>query len=188
LKHSDVIQFPRRHISQEMSGSATQKKLLSNKDLYIEEENYWSPFFEAKDWMKMEKFWKYTCTYGLGLSKKSFLEAGRFHRFYVSYGFEDTNLGYQLARSGKKFKMVPLWLLHLTSYSHSQYNLSKFKRNRLLKRTAKLFFLNTLDLDVFESLQSYMGGEPARRVRLKKKLYSIWGQKRTLNEVNLTSF
>ncbi len=173
LKIHDVLQFPRLHISQQKSGSATHIESLNSSDTYIEEDVYWRPFFETENWMAMEQFWKYTCTYGLALSRSSFYEAGRFCRFYVSYGFEDTNLGYRLANLGKQFKLVPIQLYHLTSYTHSQYQLSKIRRFELLQKTAKLFFLNTLDLQVFETLSGFMGGDRARRIRLKNALYSL---------------
>jgi glycosyltransferase involved in cell wall biosynthesis len=170
LKRHDVLQFPRIHIRQEKSSGLTKYENVSPDDGYIEEEEYWKPFFEAPDWMKLEKFWKYTCTYGLAMRRKDFMEAGRFCRFYVSYGFEDTELGYRLAKLGKRFRVVPVTLLHLTSYSTSEYQFSKKKRHMLLRRTAKQFFLNTLEIENFHHLQSFMAGERSTWQRLKKAL------------------
>ncbi len=170
LSQADVLQFPRAHIRQEKSNGQTRYENVEPRDAYIEEEEYWRPFFDAPDWMKLEKFWKYTCTYGLAMRKRDFLDAGRFCRTYVSYGFEDTELGYRLARMGRRFKVVPLQLLHLTSYSTSEYQFSKKKRHLLLRRTAKQFFLNTLEIENFHHLQSFMSGERSTWLRLKKAL------------------
>ncbi len=170
LEASDVIQFPRWHVHQERSSGATRYESVKREDLYVEEEEYWKPFFENKDWMSIPKFWKYTCTYGLAMKKDHFLQAGRFCRFYVSYGFEDTELGYRLAQQQRKFQLVPVDLLHLTSYSTSEYQFSKKKRHLLLRRTAKQFFLSTLEIENFHHLQGLMTGEPSLWPRLKKAL------------------
>lgn len=172
IKTSNVLQFPRVHISQADSTPHFHLRDINNVHLFIEESHYWKPFFDSKNWMELRNFWKYTCTYGLALSKDSFFAAGCFHRTYVSYGFEDTELGYRLSKLGKTFKLVQLNLYHLTSYTSSEYQSSKYKRRKLLQRTAKQFFLNTLDLDVYEILRGMMGVERAFFNRIKKALFS----------------
>jgi glycosyltransferase involved in cell wall biosynthesis len=170
LDASKVIQFPRYHIQQAKSSLQTHYKEVGKEDLYVEEAEYWNQLFECSEWQNLSMFWKFTCTYALGLLKESFYSAGRFPHFYVSYGFEDTELGYRLAKLGMTFKLVKLPVYHLTSYSLSEYKFSKSKRQKLLKQTAKLFFLNTLDINVFHSLESLMLGEDYFLLRLKNKL------------------
>lgn len=172
LKAYDVIQYPRYHINQQASSSTTNYYSVKDEETYIEEHEYWSHFFAAENWSNLEKYWKYTCTYGLAMSKKSFYQAGRFAHFYVSYGFEDTELGYRLSLLNKKFHLLPLKLLHLTSYSLSEYQFSKKNRQKLLERTAKLFFLNTLSIENFHHLEGFMHGEGTFFPRIKKYLYS----------------
>lgn len=167
LNFFDVLQFPRHHIYQEKSHANTQYQSISKEDLYIEEEHYWKLFFQSKNWMSLQHFWKYTCTYAMALRKRDFLKAGGFKRFYVSYGFEDTELGYHLAKMNKKFHLVDDPVLHLTSYSQSEYQLSQEKRRKLLKKTAKQFFLSTLDLEVYYQLRGLMVGDFALLSRFR---------------------
>lgn len=167
LQHHDVLQFPRLHIEQEHSSAKTTYETVDKSVCYVEEAHYWTPFFKTKSWMQIPQFWKYTCTYALALRKDDFLKAGRFKRFYVSYGFEDTELGYRLAKLEKRFHLVNQDVLHLTSYSQSEYKLSRSKRRQLLQKTAKQFFLSTLDVDNYFHLKSLMRGEPARWHRFK---------------------
>ncbi len=159
LERADVIQFPRYHLTHEKSSVKTQINQINKADLYIEEEEYWKKFFESESWDNLQMYWKYTCTYALGLKKEDFLRAGRFPHFYVSYGFEDTELGYRLHKLGRKFELVKVPTVHLTSYSLSEYRFSKSKRLKLLRKTAKLFYLNTLELDIYHNLQDFMAGE-----------------------------
>lgn len=168
LETYDVVQFPRYHIQQDFSTAVTDHEKISDNQIYIEEKEYWKNFFEAEKWVSLEKYWKYTCTYGLAMAKNDFYLAGRFPHFYVSYGFEDTELGYRLAELGKKFHLEPLRLLHLTSYSLSEYQYSRKKRQILLERTAKLFFLNTLEIENFHHLEGLMQGENKLIPRTKK--------------------
>lgn len=170
LDQHQVVQFPRFHIQQNKSRSTVEYTQIQQSDLFIEESDYWKAFFETKNWMSMNYFWKYTCTYGLAVWKKDFIKAGRFQRTYVSYGFEDTELGYRLAAQGCQFQLNPLPFYHLTSYSSSEYQHSKIKRFRLLSRTAKQFFLNTLDLEVYHLLQNFMGGENRILSKIRKVL------------------
>lgn len=172
LQTADVLQFPRHHIVQEKSHSLTDYRKVSPGDLYIEESHYWEPFFHSQSWMSLDYFWKYTCTYALALRKQDFYDAGRFRRFYISYGFEDTELGYTLAKMQKKFQLVPETVYHLTSYSQSQYQLSQIKRQLLLKKTAKQFFLSTLDLETYHNLRGFMIGDSAFWPRIKNRFGS----------------
>ncbi len=173
MKSADVLQFPRMHIKQEKSSGHVRLENIKTSDLYIEEASYWGPFFETKNWMSLKFFWKYTCTYGLAIKKHTFFEVGGFNRTYVSYGFEDTELGYRMAKNKKIFKLARLNLYHLTAYSSSEYQSSRLKRRRLLGKTAKQFFLNTLDLEVYQNLRGFMGGENAIYYRIKKALGSL---------------
>ena len=53
-------------------------------------------------------------------------------------------------------------------FSNNQF--SKKKRHLLLRRTAKQFFLNTLEIDNFHHLQSFMSGEQSAWPRIKTAL------------------
>ncbi len=156
LNENDVIQFQRFHLHQELSKrNPNYSEVDTKKDTYIEEKEYWSELFFSKNWQSLPNFWKYTCTYALGISKSNFFDLGLFKKYYVSYGFEDTDLGYEASKRGLKFFLVKKPLLHLTSYDMMQYRNSVTKRFSLLSKTAELFFLQHLDRNIYELLGNY---------------------------------
>lgn len=153
LKTKDLIQFQRFHVHQDLSRTnPAYKSIELKKDTYIEEENYWSQLFFCDNWTDLPHYWKYTCTYALGIKREDFLKIGLFKKYYISYGFEDTDLGFEAFNLGLKFHIVKLPLLHLTSYDKMQYKNSARKRLQLLRVTAELFYLQHLKKDIYELL------------------------------------
>jgi glycosyltransferase involved in cell wall biosynthesis len=160
LEANDVIQFSRLHIKQVDSKKNPRFHHINPKEqTYIEEEVYWNQLFTTNDWNQMTHYWKYTCTYALGMSRQDFYECGRFKRHYVSYGFEDTDIGFLMAKKNKKFKLIKQHLLHLTNYSTMQYQNSKYLREQLLRKTSKLLFLDHLDPEIYEVFYFYYNFE-----------------------------
>lgn len=156
LQKTGVIQFQRFHIHQEISKrNPSYESINVNRDTYIEEKHYWSSLFFCNDWQQLPQYWKYTCTYALGIKKQDFLDIGMFKKYYVSYGFEDTDLGYEAHKKGLSFQLVKLPLLHLTAYDQMQYKNSFSKRVKLLKVTAELFYLQHVDKEIFHLLGDY---------------------------------
>lgn len=160
MQSHDLIQFQRFHLHQELSKtSPAYKKIQLKSDTYIEEKDYWSELFFCNRWSDLPDYWKYTCTYALGIKKSKFYEVGLFKKYYISYGFEDTDLGYECHKRNLKFNLVKLPLLHLTSYDQMQYKNSFSKRFKLLCITAELFFLQHLEKDIFHLLGNYYRGQ-----------------------------
>jgi glycosyltransferase involved in cell wall biosynthesis len=156
LKKNGIIQFQRYHINQELSRSnPSYEKVNIATDTYVEEKHYWSVLFNCTDWNQMPQHWKYTCTYALGIKKSDFLEIGMFKKYYISYGFEDTDLGYEAHKKNLKFELVKLPLLHLTAYDQMQYKNSFSKRVKLLRVTAELFYLQHMDKEIYHLLGDY---------------------------------
>ncbi len=156
FKNSDILQFSRLHLTQKISKKNPPFSAINFKtDTYIEEKNYWTQLFDSKNWPELKNHWKFTCTYALGLSKANFYDCGRFKRHFVSYGLEDTDLGFLMSKKHKKFKLIQKPILHLTNYSSMQYQNSKFIRDQLLRKTAKLFYLDHLDSEIFEVFKFY---------------------------------
>lgn len=156
MKSNDIIQFQRFHIHQELSKtSPNYTKINLKTDTYIEEKEYWSELFFCDRWSDLPNYWKYTCTYALGIHKSKFYEMGLFKKYYISYGFEDTDLGYESHKLNLKFNLIKLPLLHLTAYDQMQYKNSFSKRFELLRTTAELFFLQNLDKNVFHLFGNY---------------------------------
>lgn len=179
LQKADIVQNVRFHIKPEASNEHISFEQMSKAETYIEDSKYWGPFFDTNHWHGLAAFWKYTCTYCLSVKKDQFLKLGRFRRNFVSYGFEDTDLGYRFYQAGQRFHLSKNYTLHLTPQrTESEYKHSKTVRHQLLSKTAKKFFLNNLDPFIFDHLNVYMGGEhpTLRKVNLllKKQFKSFF--------------
>ena len=161
-KEADVIQCERHHLLPRYSNDEViYENVDFAKQTYIEQENYRRPFYEAEDWEKLPMFWKYTCTYCLLVRRDDFVAVGRFKRNYTTYGFEDVDLGFELAKMGRRFKLLHEKVLHLTPPRHSsEYGRSHFKRHRLLSKTAKTFFRQHLDPEIYDHFKVFMKESP----------------------------
>jgi glycosyltransferase involved in cell wall biosynthesis len=162
--NADVIQVPRLHIRPERSSIKTDIGSLAGSDTYLEEPKYWGPFFASENWPQIPFAWRYTCTYALAV-RRSLLDAtGGFREVFESYGFEDTELGYRLYKAGARLLLWKKTAYHLTlPKEKSRYFHSVMMKQVLLAKTAKIFFLSTLDLEVYHLFRFYMGGEPRWR-------------------------
>ncbi len=84
---------------------------------------------------------------------------GRFKKYYTSYGFEDTDLGYEFSLRKKKSFLIQTPLLHLTAYDQMQYKNSKIKRLQLLRKTAGLFYLQHLNPEIYHAFGNFYSFE-----------------------------
>ncbi len=171
----DVIQNVRLHLKNKKKNYAVSYELVNpQKDTFILEGSYWGKLFECSDWESLPFFWKYTCTYSLSLSKELFLAAGGFKKTFVYYGFEDTDLGYRLWKMGAKFHLSKILTYHLeTDEDRTEYRKSGLERHLVLSKTAKVFYLNNLDSDIFLHFYSMMGGEKGVKYYSKKLISGI---------------
>ncbi len=179
IKNHDVIQYVRKHIVPEKSNAHVSFNNIKKQDLYIEDHAYWSPFFNTTEWSKLPFFWKYTCTYCLVVSSTHFHKYGRFHNAFVSYGFEDTDLGYRLYKAGLRFHLSTLETLHLTKKprEYESKALAAYNRHVALSKTAKIFFLLHLDEDIYKHFIVFMGGESTFH-RLIRKIKALFNKKK----------
>lgn len=154
---ADVTQFKRLHIPPELSHESSRyENLIGNFKLFIEEQEYWAPLFESENWMDLPQFWKFTCTYALAIRKRHFVESGRFRRNFIQYGFEDTDLGYRLARMGLKFRIEKTPLLHLSTKMEKGGWLFRYNKMQKIKPMAQVFYKLNQDPEIYESLRSLM--------------------------------
>lgn len=176
-ERADLVQLKRYHLKKNISlekFSFNHNKL--KPFIFIEDKKYWEPFYE-KGFEGMFCPWKYTCTYGLSLLKSEFLKQGRFGKTFLYYGFEDTDLGYRLFKSGKKLLLSDIKCYHqFVSGTRQEDRKNPSLRNRLLAKTAKIFFYRHLDPLIFEELISYMGQERGLRYFLP-----IFSKNKSLN-------
>ena len=156
---ADVVQLKRYHLKSGVDiGSLPPDPEKWKKIRYIEDERYWGAFYK-KGFENSRPPWKYICTYGLSLSKKDFTDCGRFGSHFTGYGFEDTDLGWRLYKAKKKFLLSDTACLHQPPKKNRREHKSFFNRQEQLSKTAKIFFHNHPDPEIYEELAVYMKQE-----------------------------
>lgn len=163
LGNFDVIQTERHYLKSNVSTNHTDyNDIHLPRDTFVPEKGYWHEFYALeKPWNELESGWKYVCTYSLTLSRELFQDIGWFKKTYMFYGFEDTDLGYRLFKAGKKFKLSDLKVLHLCQHDErSEYSNSDTLRQALLSKTAKIFYKNYLDREIYEQLKFLINDGP----------------------------
>ena len=159
LSHSDVVQIQRYHLKNGIKATdaiRTPDKIESM--IYTTDRGYWKRFYQqGEGWNEMKAPWKYVCTYGLTLKSDLFKKVGWIRKVFLYYGFEDTDLGYRLFKHGCKFHLSRLCGYHqFGEYKRNEYLHSNGLRQELLSLTAKIFYHNNLDPNIFDELQVYM--------------------------------
>jgi glycosyltransferase involved in cell wall biosynthesis len=163
LNLGDVVQIQRQHLKPDV---------LPNEIHFNEETLQTKTYFRFHDagldfyrdgqgtrWNLLPFPWYYVSSYGLAMKATNFKKAGWFNKAFGTYGFEDVDLGYRL----KKHLQSSFYLSQETSYhqwtetSRSEFSHTEFEKFRMLSYTAKTFFLNTLDTEIYESARIFMG-------------------------------
>ena len=156
---ADVVQLKRYHLKNPMDADSFFSDPDDlKKNSYIEEKNYWGAFYK-KGFKNSSPPWKYVCTYGLSISKKDFMKQGRFSTNFTGYGFEDTDLGYRLHKARKTLFLSDIHCYHQPPERNRREHKSFLKRHSQLAKTAKIFFYNHLDPEIYEQLTVYMKQE-----------------------------
>ena len=151
----DAIQTKRIYLTESVSNEFTNySDINENTDSFVPEGGYWQKFYdEPTPWNERKGNWKYACTYNFSLKKSLFKDLGWFRKNYHFYGFEDTDLGLRVVRSGGKLLLSDLHVYHLFHVNDkSEFKNSDFLRQMVLRKTAKIFFHNSLDLEIHEQL------------------------------------
>lgn len=152
-KH-DVIQWRRDYLNEKVdSPNIKYTEVIPAKDCFIPEGGYWHKFYKETEkvpWSQIPDYWKYVCTYGFSLKRSLFTDLGWFRKTYCFYGFEDTDLGWRLAQAGHSFHLnnEPVYhLFHETD--RSEFQNSFISRQKLLKKTARIFFNNNISPEIY---------------------------------------
>ena len=87
------------------------------------------------------------------------MDYGRFNTNFTGYGFEDTDLGYRLFKAKKKILLSNISCYHQPPEKNRREHQSFLKRHSQLSKTAKIFFYNHLDPEIYEQLTVYMKQE-----------------------------
>jgi glycosyltransferase involved in cell wall biosynthesis len=177
LEEADALQAKRINLSREASSlDFNYDEAQENRDC-IGNDPYWDEFLRnSKAWHKRPYNWKYLCTHSLSLRKDLFWKLGGIKRNFIFYGFEDTDLGYRLVKSGGKLSLLDVKVYHMFHENErSEFMNLKSLRHTLLSRTAQIFYRHHFDDDIYENLITFMGPEPSlkRLLRRLKKLVTL---------------
>lgn len=153
-----VVQWRREYLNKSVPcANIGYHEVSADTHCYIPEGGYWHQFYQnaqAKGWQALPDHWKYACTYGFSLPKEVFQEAGWFRKTFCFYGLEDTDLGWRLAQAQHKFHLEQTPVYHLFHEDvRSEFSNSSYRRQKLLKTTAEIFFYNNLSPDIYRVFQ-----------------------------------
>jgi len=149
----DVIQARRDMLTEAASSQARAHMAFDHGSIYADSE-YWENFKSQESWTQLRHFWKYTCTYALSVRKTCFFEAGWFSPEFFTYGFEDVDLGYRLAKQGRRFYLNQNAVYHLfPKKKQHNYHLDLQERDRALTLSSRVFYRNQLDPEIFQEFQ-----------------------------------
>lgn len=168
----DVVQIQRLYLKDFSSRSLRSYDSVDRKnDVFHPEGGYWKDFFSSQvEWDHTPFKWKYVCTYGLSVTGEKYHKVGGFRSVFNSYGFEDTDLGYRLAKEGCRFHKSSIEAYHLwQDTSKSEFLNSPWKRQKLLNRSANIFFRHNLDEEVFGELRGLMSEDRPWRHRFRMR-------------------
>ncbi len=155
-KHYDVLQAKRIQLKKEVSSEFTRiEHVRKSRDTYITDDGYWEEFQTGtKDWMSLDRHWRFTCTHSLSLPRSLWERIGGFRKNYIFYGYEDTEIGFDLAHLGCRFLLNDIEVFHLDHrVQRSEFFKSHKKKKLLLASSAMTFYHNTLHKDVYSHLE-----------------------------------
>jgi glycosyltransferase involved in cell wall biosynthesis len=123
-------------------------------DIDVQLNSYWEEFYHSnQDWNSRSNKWKFVSTYCLGMTKDNFLKLGGFSPSFVSYGCEDTELGFRGFKENKKFYLLKSPVYHLQpQLQNSEYQQSQEIKKQILLRAFWYFYQIHQDKIIFEEL------------------------------------
>lgn len=172
----DLVQTRRVQLRREVSSEFTRyEEIMVGRDTYVTDEGYWENFQRStNDWNRTERKWRFVCTYGLSLKRELFEKVGWIRKNYTFYGYEDTELGWDLAQMGARFHLSPLQVYHLDHrQERSEFENSHQRKLLLLQNSALTFYYNTLAPEVFEHLQWLFQPALSWRIRVASLLKKL---------------
>lgn len=151
LETDDIIMPKRKHIRgvfERLFSRSTERE----KDLH------WHHFYSSPyEWSCQNAPWKYVSTYTLGVNKFLFLKLGGFNPSFNSYGFEDVEFGYRAYKNKASFKLLDFYVNHIFHHGQrSEYQNNEEIRQKLLTRTARIFYKIHRDPDIYQQLKYYL--------------------------------
>ena len=156
-KKNDVVQGKRHELTKEKSHEGTTYKDISiERDTYPVDQGHWDEFLSKKTvWNEISAGWEYTCSHSLSIAADYFKKVGWFRKTFIFYGYEDTELGFRLWRSGARFKLNDQEVFHLYHADERSEFGNSHDHKILLTKSAPTFYFHTLDDEVYDRL-SYL--------------------------------
>jgi len=184
LVDADLVQIQRLDLTQDFTNSLDPIEEINHKEHVIfSGRDYWYSFFEkGEQWMSFKCPWKYVCTYGISMRMDYLRSLGGVRTNYIFYGFEDTDLGYRVWRSGGRLKLSAVRAYHqFHEERRSEFKNSNRLRRKLMSQSGKLFFLNHLDPVIYDELIDYLFPRYSLREWAELVFLSWWRRPKKIN-------
>ncbi|MEZ4872191.1 MAG: glycosyltransferase family 2 protein [Bdellovibrionales bacterium] len=156
----DVIQGRRYDLTKDAARvkKVNYESVDHEKDTFVTDKGYWVDFYDrCTDWNDLPACWKYVCTHSLSMRRSVYESVGWIKKTFIYYGFEDTDLGYRLVKSGYKLHLNETKLYHLFHQDErSEFDNSDIRRHEILSKTAQIFYRNHFDDEIYRELSVFM--------------------------------
>lgn len=158
LDRSDLVMPQRWQLSEAASRAINEYAgVRFDRDVILSPGAYWETFQTRGLWAEEETPWRWVSTFCLATHRAHLERLGAFRRTFVTYGFEDTELGYRFFKAGLKFELLPVETYHLFQPdSRSEYANDPRRKARLLRISAERFFRHHPGKDVYAALRDWL--------------------------------
>lgn len=148
---ADLVMCQRHHLKPFFAQTLPSYEDIQESDTMITDFGYWNDFYEkGKEWNQLSQKWKYVCTHSLCMKKETFKKVGGIANNYNIYGYEDVQLGFQIAEQNGSFKLSNNKVYHLSpKKERSEFALEHHKKLQLLSQSSMIFYFNTLDREIY---------------------------------------
>ena len=114
---------------------------------------------ENRPWNSIKNKWRFVCSYCLCINRGLFMNIGQFNNSFTTYGHEDTELGFRLARIQCEFQFEPTTVFH--SREGSGLSVTDFlEKRRKLAISAHMFYITHLSDEIFNEYLWLWGAYP----------------------------
>lgn len=150
--HADfeVVMPKRVYLNQEYS----EKELKNTGDIQSKDvmrtpwQDYIDDFYHKNDWASEKLVWKYFITYALSIKADLFFKSGGFRTNYISFGYEDLDLGLRISNLTSKLKLLDVSVFHLFHfYKNTEYDLTADFRFFQLALTSRMFITQNMPVE-----------------------------------------
>ena len=158
LDDADLVMPQRWQLHPRLTAPDPEVPFRFEHDVVLTPGAFWEDFqVGTNDWSAMALPWKWVSSFCLGLRRPLLHRIGGLRPTFVTYGFEDAELGYRAAVAGARFRLLPIHTHHLPQNDQdSQFGNSWDERTRLFRISAERFFRHHPHQDVFTALRPWL--------------------------------